>query len=89
MRPLAEAGWIVGTSIQPMLGLVVLPPDSLTLLRWVIVGGEQHPGHRVMEEDWAYALRDQCKAAGLPFFVKQMTTGGLPLGLWYRELPKV
>jgi protein gp37 len=61
----------------------------LTLLRWVIVGGEQHPGHRVMEEDWAYALRDQCKRNGIPFFMKQMTTGRLRLDLQFREFPKV
>jgi protein gp37 len=89
MRPLAEAGWIVGTSIQPMLGPVVLPPDFLRLGRWVICGGEQHPGHRVMDEDDARALCDQVKAAGLPIFVKQMTTGWLPLDLLFRELPKV
>jgi protein gp37 len=33
MRQLAER-WIVGTSIQPMLAPVVLPPDFLTLGRW-------------------------------------------------------
>lgn len=72
-----------------MLTKVVLSPDSRGLLRWVICGGEQHPGHRVMNEDWARALRDQCNAAGLPFFVKQMTTGRLPLDLLFREFPKV
>ena len=30
MRRLAEQGWMVGTSIQPMLGPVVLPPDFLS-----------------------------------------------------------
>jgi protein gp37 len=89
IRPLAESGWTIGTSIQPMLGPVVLPPDFLALARWVIVGGEQHPGHRVMDPDWARALRDQCKAAGLPFFVKQMTQGWLPPDLQIREFPKV
>jgi protein gp37 len=89
MRPLAENGWIVGTSIQPMLGPVVLTPDYQVLGRWVICGGEQHPGHRVMDPDWARALRDQCKAAGLPFFVKQMTSGWLPPDLLFREFPKV
>jgi len=89
MRQLAEQGWFIFTSIQPMLTKVVLSSDFLALGRWVICGGEQHPGHRVMDPDWARALRDQCKAAGLPFFVKQMTTGWLPPDLQIREFPKV
>jgi protein gp37 len=89
MRQLAEQGWLVFTSIAPMLELVTLPPDFLRLGRWVICGGEQHPGHRDMDPDWARALRDQCKDAGVPFFVKQMTTGWLPPDLLFREFPQV
>ena len=32
IRPLAESGWIIGVSLQPMLGPVVLPPDFLAWL---------------------------------------------------------
>ena len=38
---------------------------------WVIVGGESGPGARPMHPDWARNLRDQCQAAGVPFFFKQ------------------
>lgn len=38
---------------------------------WVIVGGESGPNARPMHPDWARSLRDQCKAAGVPFFFKQ------------------
>lgn len=38
---------------------------------WVIVGGESGPGARPMHPDWARGLRDQCTAAGVPFFFKQ------------------
>lgn len=38
---------------------------------WVIVGGESGPGARPMHPDWARGLRDQCKAAGVPFLFKQ------------------
>jgi protein gp37 len=38
---------------------------------WVIVGGESGPGARPMHPDWARSLRDQCFAAGVPFFFKQ------------------
>ena len=51
------------------------PPEDLVpnwpAIDWVIVGGESGPGARPMHPDWARSLRDQCKAAGVPFFFKQ------------------
>ena len=38
---------------------------------WIIVGGESGRGARPMHPDWARHLRDQCVAAGVPFFFKQ------------------
>lgn len=38
---------------------------------WVIVGGESGHNARPMHPDWARSLRDQCQAAGVPFFFKQ------------------
>lgn len=38
---------------------------------WVICGGESGPGARPMHPNWARSLRDQCVAAGVPFFFKQ------------------
>ena len=38
---------------------------------WVVVGGESGPGARPMHPDWARSIRDQCQAAGVPFFFKQ------------------
>jgi len=40
-------------------------------LDWVIVGGESGPDARPMHPDWARSLRDQCQAAGVPYFFKQ------------------
>jgi len=40
-------------------------------LDWVVVGGESGPRARPMHPDWARLLRDQCEAAGVPFFFKQ------------------
>jgi protein gp37 len=40
-------------------------------LHWVIAGGESGPNARPMHPDWARGLRDQCAAAGVPFFFKQ------------------
>lgn len=38
---------------------------------WVICGGESGPKARPMHPNWARSLRDQCQAAGIPFFFKQ------------------
>lgn len=40
-------------------------------LDWLIVGGESGPNARPMHSDWVRSLRDQCIAAGIPFFFKQ------------------
>lgn len=40
-------------------------------IAWVVVGGESGPGARPMHPEWARSLRDQCVAAGVPFFFKQ------------------
>ena len=38
---------------------------------WVICGGESGPGHREMDPEWARGVFDQCRAAGVPVFMKQ------------------
>jgi protein gp37 len=40
-------------------------------IHWVICGGESGPHARPMHPDWARSLRDECQAAGVPFFFKQ------------------
>jgi protein gp37 len=40
-------------------------------IHWVICGGESGHGARPMHPQWATSLRDQCKAAGVPFLFKQ------------------
>lgn len=52
---------------------------SFQEIQWVIVGGESGPNARPMHPDWARSLRDQCQAAGVPFFFKQW-------GEWVPEL---
>jgi len=42
-----------------------------TGIDWVIVGGESGPSFRPLDLDHARSLRDQCVAAGIPFFYKQ------------------
>jgi protein gp37 len=56
-------------SFEPLLGPV--PNMDLEGIDWVIVGGESGPGARPMQAEWATDIRDQCLAAGVPFFFKQ------------------
>jgi protein gp37 len=45
---------------------------------WVICGGESGPGARPFNLAWAESLLAQCRAAGVPFFMKQI--GSYPTG---------
>jgi protein gp37 len=71
LKVIAKPGW-QGEKHYPF---PTLPNDQRTklvdLLDWVICGGESGPGARPMHPEWAQSLRDQCQAAGVPFFFKQ------------------
>jgi hypothetical protein len=41
-------------------------------INWVIVGGESGPKSRDFDIGWARSIVQQCKAAGVPCFLKQM-----------------
>jgi protein gp37 len=56
-------------SIEPLLE--DLGEFDLTGIDWVIVGGESGPGARPMKAEWVRNIRQQCAAAGVPFFFKQ------------------
>ncbi len=58
-------------SLAPLLGPIAFSTHLLTSLDWVIVEGESGPGARPMHPDWVGEIRDQCIAAGAPFFFKQ------------------
>lgn len=70
-----------GVSAEPLLGPIRFNVNDLSgagspLLRWVIVGGESGPGYRPMDLEWAADVVAECKANGVPVFVKQL--GGWP-----------
>lgn len=71
-------------SIEPLLE--DLGEIDLRGIHWVIVGGESGPGARPMEERWVLSIRDQCQAAGVPFFFKQW--GGVQKSKKGRDLEK-
>ena len=47
----------------------------------VIAGDESGPNRRTCNLDWVRALRDQCVAAGTPFFLKQLHLDGRKVSL--------
>jgi protein gp37 len=61
-------------SAEPLLS--ALPRLNLNGIDWLIAGGESQSGCRVAQLDWFRDLRDQCSAAGVAFFLKQL--GGHP-----------
>lgn len=95
-------------SIEPLLGPVDLLRHlnrriqgelrtELQSISWVIVGGESGPRARPMDPAWARSLRDQCQAAGVPFFFKQGSAANwtnfkdfdsFPEDLRIREMPE-
>ena len=84
---------VLGLSCEPLLGPVDLGLDEMFVdldngqqspgIDWVIVGGESGPGARPMDLRWARGIVEQCKAAGVVCFVKQL--GNNPK-ITYREL---
>ncbi len=69
-------------SLEPLLE--PLPNLNLDGISWTIVGGESGPGARPMNLAWPRSIRDQCKAAGVLFFMKQLSEGGRPSTQWQR-----
>lgn len=70
-------------SCEPLLGPLNLTAYLLSgwhkwepKLHWVICGGESGPGYRPMKVEWARSILDQCRNAGIAFFMKQL--GGWP-----------
>ncbi len=89
--------WI-GLSMEPLLGPIVLRPEWLVHLNWVIIGGESGTGARFMQNEWAQPIVNQCQAASVAVFVKQLSSGGpkaikdieqFPEGLRVRQWPVV
>lgn len=72
-------------SYEPAIGPITLlwgKPD------WLICGGESGSGARMMDANWARAVRDQCADSGVAFFMKQMTgKKPIPEDLLIRQFP--
>lgn len=74
-------------SYEPAIGPLRLHngPDQPD---WLICGGESGPGARMMDPNWAAAIKHDCERAGVSFFMKQMTAKKpIPAHLMLREFP--
>lgn len=89
-------GWL---SLEPLLGPIddlktgnILPCDCL---KWVVVGCESGPHRRPCKIEWVESIVDECRAFGIPVFVKQLDIGGkcvtdidkFPKHLRIRQIP--
>ncbi len=68
-------------SLEPLLG--GLGDLDLRGINWVIVGAESGPGARHCKIEWVRDIVNQCKAAGVPVFVKQLHAWGTKVGIYY------
>lgn len=71
-------------SAEPLLGPIDMA-GRLAGIGWVIAGGESGRCARPCDLAWVRSLRDQCSAAGVPFFCKQL---GSVLGREFGAGPK-
>ena len=65
-------------SLEPLIGPVPSLlngldglEDPLSILDWIIVGGESGPKARPMPDGWPARIRDAAVGRGIPFFFKQ------------------
>lgn len=74
-------------SVEPQLDFITLKP-YIRKIDWVINGGESGGKRRPFDPDWARSLRDECKKAGVPFFMKQIDKViPIPRDLRIRQFP--
>lgn len=82
-------------SIEPLIE--DLGEIDLAGINWVIIGCESGAKRRRMQTEWAIDIVNQCDAAGVPVFVKQMEVDGkvcheidgFPSSLQRQEFPQI
>lgn len=98
MTPLGFNGWL---SAEPLLGpidlgLRYIAPEDMPF-EWVVVGCESGPNRRPCNIEWVESIVEQCMAAKIPVFVKQLSINGacetdinkFPAHLRIRQVPWV
>jgi protein gp37 len=74
-------------SIEPLIGDLGYVPE-LKDYKWVIVGQQTGPGAVPPKAEWVQSIIDQCRAAGVPVFVKSPLYQQFPIQEWPGELRK-
>ena len=81
----AAVRWV---SLEPLLGPIDLNKRELLIdkrrfkytlgnyLDWVVVGCESGPKRRPCKIEWVREIVEQCRDAGVPVFVKQLSING-------------
>ena len=75
-------------SCEPLLGPIDLDAMAEPKYKWVVVGCESGPNRRPCKSEWVESIVEQCLAANVPVFVKQIC---LPNGKFtnkIEEFPK-
>lgn len=65
-------------SAEPLLGAIDMHADGINpaWLNWTITGCESGLKARPSEDAWFDAIEEQCRAVGVPYFLKQQMIGG-------------
>jgi protein gp37 len=89
-------------SVEPLLGQVTIPQHDQSMgpshspLDWIIIGAESGPGARPADPAWFRSIVEQCRAAGVAVFIKQIVVNGklrkdvseFPTDLQIQEFPR-
>ena len=99
IRDLSPYGVKCWLSAEPLLGpidmqLQYIAPEDRPF-DWIVVGAESGPNRRSCKLEWVESIVEQCKAAGIPVFVKQLEIDGklvkdiskFPEDLQIRQVP--
>ena len=58
------------------------PNGNLGSIGWIVAGGESGPKARPSDLAWYRSVRDQCKEARVPFFMKQLGRNPVENPIW-------
>lgn len=71
-------------SQEPQISEIDWAPEALSGIHWLVQGGESGLGARPFWVDWARKTKQQCRAASVAYFLKQI--GRFPQGNGFPDL---
>ena len=90
-------------SYEPALGPILFASQwmdkgrygqyGVSVIDWIVMGGESGPGARPMHPEWVRSVRDQCQAAEVPLYFKQWGEytphPNTPIAKWPTRKPNI